>query len=129
MTRFDPFHQQLDALERAGRKRSLIIPPGKDFSSNDYLGLANSDFLRQAAHAALDSGSARGSGGSRLLGGNHPEHGELERFAATNYHAEAAWVFSPGYAASLALFSAWPQKGDPVLFGVLVHASGQDGMR
>ena len=129
MTRFEPFHQQLDALERAGRKRSLIIPPGKDFSSNDYLGLANSDFLRQAAHAALDSGIAHGSGGSRLLGGNHPEHEELEQFAATHYGAEAALFFSTGYAANLALFSTLPQKGDLVLFDELVHASCHDGMR
>lgn len=129
MSRFEPFHLQLDALDRAGRKRALIIPPGKDFSSNDYLGLAHSAFLKDAAHAALDSGIAHGSGGSRLLGGNHPEHEELETFAASHYGAQAALFFSTGYAANLALFSTLPQKGDLVLYDELIHASCHDGMK
>lgn len=129
MSRFEPFHQQLDALDRAGRKRALIIPPGKDFSSNDYLGLARSTVLKDAAHAALDSGIAHGSGGSRLLGGNHKEHESLEAFAAEHYGAEAALFFSTGYAANLAIFSTLPQTGDLVLYDELIHASTHDGMR
>lgn len=128
MSRFDPFHQQLDALDRAGRRRTLITPPGKDFSSNDYLGLSNSAFLKDAAHSALDNGIAHGSGGSRLLGGNHYEHDALEVFAAAHYGAEAALFFSTGYAANLALFSTLPQSSDLVLYDALVHASSHDGM-
>lgn len=129
MSRFEPFHQQLDRLDRAGRKRALIIPPGKDFSSNDYLGLARSTFLKDAAHTALDIGIAHGSGGSRLLGGNHPEHEALEAFAAEQYGAESALFFSTGYAANLALFSTLPQTGDLVLHDALIHASSHDGMK
>ncbi|QTD54767.1 8-amino-7-oxononanoate synthase [Parasphingorhabdus cellanae] len=129
MSRFEPFHQQLDALDRAGRKRTLIGLPGKDFSSNDYLGLARSPFLKTAAHAALDKGIAHGSGGSRLLAGNHPEHEALEAFAASHYGAEAALFFSTGYAANLALFSTLPQTDDLVLYDDLIHASSHDGMK
>lgn len=129
MSRFDPFHQQLDTLDRAGRKRTLITPQGKDFSSNDYLGLTRSAFLRDAAHAALDNGIAHGSGGSRLLGGNHYEHEALEAFAAEHYGTEAALFFSTGYAANLALFSTLPQSSDLVLYDELVHASSHDGMK
>ncbi|GAA0476119.1 8-amino-7-oxononanoate synthase [Parasphingorhabdus litoris] len=129
MSRFEPFHQQLDRLDQAGRKRALINPAGKDFSSNDYLGLARCTYLKEAALSALDNGIAHGSGGSRLLGGNHPEHEALETFAAKHYGAESALFFSTGYAANLALFSTLPQTGDLVLYDALVHASSHDGMR
>lgn len=129
MSRLEPFYHQLDALDQAGRKRALILPPGKDFSSNDYLGLARSPYLREIAQAALDNGMAHGAGGSRLLGGNHPEHEALEAFAATHYSADAALFFSSGYAANLALFSTLPQTGDLVLYDELIHASSHDGMK
>ena len=39
------------------------------FCSNDYLGLANSEPVRRAAHEAIDKYGI-GSGGSRLMSGN-----------------------------------------------------------
>ena len=129
MSRFEPFHQQLKALDRVGRKRALVLPPGKDFSSNDYLGLARSPYLQKIAHAALDNGIAHGAGGSRLLGGNHPEHEALEAYAAVHFDAEAGLFFSTGYAANLALFSTLPQMDDLVLYDALIHASSHDGMK
>jgi 8-amino-7-oxononanoate synthase len=88
MDRFKPYRDQLAALEKAGRKRQLSVPAGKDFSSNDYLGLSRSPFLKEAAQTAMANGVAHGSGGSRLLGGNHPEHEALESFAAQHYAAD-----------------------------------------
>ncbi|SIN60105.1 8-amino-7-oxononanoate synthase [Parasphingorhabdus marina DSM 22363] len=129
MPRITPYENQLEALAQAGRRRSLIIPEGRDFSSNDYLGLARSTFLREAAKEALDGGMAHGSGGSRLLGGNHPEHESLETYAAAHYDADSALFFSSGYTANLALFSTVPQQGDLVLYDSLVHASAHDGMK
>ena len=50
-------HEKLERnlLELAGRSRlrALHVPSGIDFTSNDYLGLAESDVLRQAAADAL----------------------------------------------------------------------------
>ena len=129
MARFDPFNNQLDALAAAGRKRRLILPKDRDFSSNDYLGLAHSNILKHIAMDALENGIAHGSGGSRLLGGNHAEHEALEAFAAKHYGAEAALFFATGYTANLALFSALPQSDDLVLYDELIHASVHDGMK
>tara|TARA_R100001244_G_scaffold6593_6_gene7902 strand:+ start:40689 stop:41831 length:1143 start_codon:yes stop_codon:yes gene_type:complete len=129
MDRFKPYRDQLDALENAGRKRRLSVQAGRDFSSNDYLGLACSPFLQAVAQKAIANGIAHGSGGSRLLGGNHPEHEALEAFAATHYGAEAGLFFGSGFAANSALFATVPQSGDLVLHDTLVHASVHDGMR
>lgn len=129
MDRFKPYRDQLTALELAGRKRQLIIPVGKDFSSNDYLGLARSPFLQEVARTAIANGIAHGSGGSRLLGGNHPEHEALEAFAAAHYGAEACLFFGSGFAANTALFATLPQTGDLLLYDELIHASVHDGMK
>ncbi|NVD28888.1 8-amino-7-oxononanoate synthase [Parasphingorhabdus flavimaris] len=129
MDRFAPYRAQLDALETAGRKRRLSVPAGRDFSSNDYLGLSRSPYLRQVAQNAIADGIAHGSGGSRLLGGNHPEHEALESFAASHYGAESSLFFGSGFAANVALFATLPQTGDLVLYDEYVHASVHDGMK
>ncbi len=123
------YADQLRDLEAMDRKRQLALPSGRDFSSNDYLGLAGSAFLRERARSALEAGIPHGSGGSRLLGGNHGAHEELEAFAACHYGAEAALFFGSGFAANSALFATLPQTGDLVLYDALVHASVHDGMK
>tara|TARA_R110001599_G_scaffold65281_1_gene183968 strand:+ start:218 stop:1360 length:1143 start_codon:yes stop_codon:yes gene_type:complete len=129
MDRFTPYRDQLDALEKAGRKRRLSIPAGKDFSSNDYLALSRSPYLKDCAQTAIANGMAHGSGGSRLLGGNHPEHEALEAFAADHYGAESSLFFGSGFAANAALFATLPQTGDLLLYDELIHASVHDGMK
>jgi 8-amino-7-oxononanoate synthase len=74
--------QDLQGLAARDRLRRLSPRSGVDFASNDYLGLAESGVLADAARAALDRGVAVGSGGSRLLRGNHDEHEALEAEAA-----------------------------------------------
>ncbi|AMO70480.1 8-amino-7-oxononanoate synthase [Sphingorhabdus sp. M41] len=129
MDRFKPYRDQLDALDQAGRNRRLSIPVGRDFSSNDYLGLSRNPLLKEVAQAAIADGMAHGSGGSRLLGGNHPEHEALEQYAASHYGAEASLFFGSGFAANTALFATLPQTGDLLLYDALVHASVHDGMK
>jgi 8-amino-7-oxononanoate synthase len=46
---YDEFEVQLRELDEKGRYRQLRARSGVDFTSNDYLGLAESDELRQAA--------------------------------------------------------------------------------
>ncbi len=123
--------QQADLarLSQVSRRRSLIAREGADFSSNDYLGLAGSAELAEAVQAALDRGVPVGSGGSRLLRGNHPEHEALEHEAATYFRCERALWFSSGFAANSALFATLPQRGDLVVFDELIHASAHEGMR
>jgi 8-amino-7-oxononanoate synthase len=120
---------QLDDLAAAGRFRSLGPRAGADFSSNDYLGLAGSPRLREAVLDALLSGVAIGSGGSRLLRGNDPEHERLEAEAAAFFGSESALFFSSGFAANETLFSTLPQRGDLVVHDALIHASTHEGLR
>ena len=70
-----------------------------------------------------------GSGGSRLLRGNHAEHEALEEEAARFFGCQSALFFSTGYAANAALLSTLPQRGDLVVHDALVHASAHEGMR
>ncbi|WP_066716430.1 8-amino-7-oxononanoate synthase [Sphingomonas pituitosa] len=129
MQHFEAQAQDLAGLAARGRERRLISREGADFASNDYLGLANSPLLRAAVEAALARGVPIGSGGSRLLRGNHPEHEALEAEAAAYFGRESALYFSSGYAANAALLATLPQRGDLVLFDALVHASAHEGMR
>ena len=126
-------HEKLERnlLELAGRGRlrALHVPSGIDFTSNDYLGLAESDVLRQAAVDALARGVPVGSGGSRLLRGNHPEHEALESEAAAYFGAESALYFGSGYVANFAIFSTLPQRGDLIVHDELIHASVHEGLR
>jgi 8-amino-7-oxononanoate synthase len=119
----------LDALLKRGRLRSLEPRRGIDFASNDYLGLAQSDVLRDAVSAALERGVPVGSGGSRLLRGNHPEHEALETEAAKFFGAETALFFGGGFVANTAIFSTLPARGDLIVYDELIHASAHDGMR
>ncbi|MFH0819743.1 MAG: 8-amino-7-oxononanoate synthase [bacterium] len=69
------------------------------FCSNDYLGLANSDPVKRAAHEAIDKYGI-GSGGSRLMSGNTDIQIKLEETIARFKGGEAAITFSTGYMAN-----------------------------
>lgn len=125
----DSHERSLKALEKRGRLRTLAPPAGLDFSSNDYLGLAPSAELREAATAALARGVPLGAGGSRLLRGNHPELEALEAEAADFFNAETALYFSGGFTANAALFATLPQRDDLVVHDALIHASVHEGLR
>jgi 8-amino-7-oxononanoate synthase len=129
MTGFARQELALAALKTRNRYRRLEQRKGHDFSSNDYLGLAGSEFLRKAAQAALERGVPVGSSGSRLLRGNDDEHELLEKEAAAFFQVERSLFFGAGYLANTAIFSALPQQGDLVVYDELVHASAHDGMR
>ena len=119
----------LEALARRGRHRALAEPAGADFSSNDYLGLAASRELKDAAAAALAREVPVGAGGSRLLRGNQREHEALEAEAAAFFGAQSALFFGSGFMANVALYSTLPQRGDLIVHDALIHASVHDGMR
>ncbi len=123
-----PHEAALGRLARKDRLRRLSPRAGLDFTSNDYLGLAQSDGLREAAVAALARGVPLGAGGSRLLRGNHPEHEALEAEAAAFFGAQSALYFPTGFAANAALLAALPRKGDLVVHDALIHASVRDGL-
>jgi len=126
---FQAYTKSLKELERNGRLRTLAPRLGHDFASNDYLGLAESEELKQAALDAIGRGVPAGAGGSRLLRGNHPEHEALEAEAAVFFGSETALYFAGGFIANFALLSCVPQRGDLVVYDALIHASAHQGMR
>ena len=99
-----------------------------NFSSNDYLGLANHPALREQAAKALER-YGTGSGASRLISGSLSIHHELEALLA-DYKATAAAVsFSSGYTAALGTISALMGKNDVIVVDKLVHACIVDAAR
>jgi 8-amino-7-oxononanoate synthase len=118
----------LQGLQHKARLRSLAPQRGVDFTSNDFLALANAPRLKAAIISAIERGVPVGAGGSRLLRGNHPEHEALEAEAAVFFGAERALYFGSGYAANSALFSTLPQRDDLIVHDALVHASAHEGI-
>ncbi|MBU6393295.1 MAG: 8-amino-7-oxononanoate synthase [Sphingomonadales bacterium] len=118
----------LESLAARGRGRRLIAREGRDFSSNDYLGMARAPRLARAVEDAIARGVPIGSGGSRLLRGNDPEHEALEAEAAQFFRSESALFLSSGYAANVALLATLPQRGDLVVYDALIHASMHEGL-
>jgi 8-amino-7-oxononanoate synthase len=118
----------IEHLKRRHRHRTLSLPLGVDFTSNDYLGLSAHPALRAAAVETIEKTGMAGAGGSRLLRGNHEAHERLETFAAAFFGAERALFFGSGFLANLALFSTLPGRHDAIVFDERIHASVKEGM-
>lgn len=129
MSVFEALANDLQRLGAATRRRRLMPRTGTDFSSNDYLALARDAALTAAVGEAVARGVPAGSGGSRLLRGNHPEHEALEAEAARFFGAESALWFATGYTANSAIVSTLPQRGDLIVYDELIHASVHEGLR
>jgi 8-amino-7-oxononanoate synthase len=99
-----------------------------NFSSNDYLGLANEAALKQAAIRAVEKFGG-GAGASRLICGSLAPHHELEEALAAFKGTEAALTFSTGYAAAIGAICALVGKDDIIVIDKLVHACVVDGAR
>ena len=92
-----------------------------NFSSNDYLGLANHPALKAAAIHVIEKFGA-GSGASRLICGSLAPFHELETALAQFKQTEAALTFSTGYAAVTGTICALLSKDDIIIVDKLVHA-------
>jgi 8-amino-7-oxononanoate synthase len=117
---------ELERLRAQGLLRSPAAQRGDllDLSSNDYLGYAADPVSRETL--LLERG---GAGASRLVSGTFPIHEELEGTLAHWLGAEAALLFSSGYAANVAVIPALVGPGDAVFSDQLNHASIIDGCR
>jgi 8-amino-7-oxononanoate synthase len=133
--------ERLEALREQGLYRELrriaspqsphITVEGKtllNFSSNDYLGLANEPSLIEAAIEAARRFGA-GAGASRLICGSLAPYHELEENLAQFKNTEAALCFSTGYAAALGTIGALLAADHVIVLDKLVHACIIDAAR
>ncbi|KAI7852121.1 pyridoxal phosphate-dependent transferase [Circinella umbellata] len=122
----------LDKRQHIAKRRKLVVnsPNSIDFSSNDFLGLAQNTALRQRYLDELNAlDTILGSTGSRLLDGNSQYAIDLEQRIARFHNADTALLFNSGFDANTGLLSTLPQKGDIVIYDELIHASVHEGMR
>ena len=137
--RFYQFRLDLEQLSQQDlyRSRRVIDGPqsvvlnvnGKsviNFSSNDYLGLANHPEVVAAFKNAVDQYGV-GSGSAHLICGHSRAHHALEEELAEFTGREKALLFSTGYMANVGVISAVVGRGDYVLEDRLNHASLLDG--
>jgi glycine C-acetyltransferase len=99
-----------------------------NLSSNNYLGLATDDRLKQAAAEAIEKYGV-GAGAVRTINGTLKLHVELEEKLAEFKHTEAAIAYQSGFNCNMAAISAVMDKNDAILSDELNHASIIDGCR
>jgi len=110
------------ALARRGGRELL------SFCCNDYLNLSQHPRVKEAAIEATRRYGV-GSGGSRLVTGNHPLFAELETRLAHLKQAEDCVVFGSGYLANLGIVPSLAGRGDLILADELSHACLLAGMK
>lgn len=119
---------QIAEIDSNGLKRSLTSPKGIDLSSNDYLGLAKDERLKNA----LIKGAERegvGSTGSRLLRGERDCFSDVETQFAKWKGTQKSLYFATGYQANIGLMQTFLESEDVVFSDELNHASLIDGIR
>ncbi len=143
MSKLDPFRQSLDTI--AAKQRTRVLRPARmsgagrlerggrellDFSSNDYLGLAQHPLLVERSADFVRKYGA-GAGASRLITGTSPEHEAVEAKIARFKGSEAALLFASGWQANAAIIPALAKAApDCAVFAdALVHNSIHAGCR
>ena len=137
----EKFDKQLAELQAKGSYRQLspLRHDGKDvfvdgkrmlnLSSNDYLGLASDQSLREQFFASTGSGALMSSSSSRLLTGNFGAYERLENLLAQSYGGRSALLFNSGYHANIGILPALADKKTLIVADKLVHASLIDGIQ
>lgn len=132
--------EELSRLESKGLLRSLREMPATggrfmldgqeclNFSSNDYLDLANDPRVKRAACEAIERYGC-GSTSSRLMSGHLPIHSELESHLAALAGQHAALVFGSGFLTNLGVLTALAGRDSAIYADRLNHASLVDGAR
>jgi 8-amino-7-oxononanoate synthase len=93
-----------------------------NYSSYNYLGLADHPRLAAAARRALDDYGTT-SGATRIVSGNIPLHHELERVLADAYDVDDATTVGSGYLTNAAVIGFVLGEKDLALCDSLVHNS------
>jgi 8-amino-7-oxononanoate synthase len=135
-----PGYDQIRMLRQVGDKLGLGNPyfsvhdgrPGaetringrtlRNFSSYDYLGLNGHPEVSAAAKEAIDRYGISATA-SRLIAGERPIHGALERALADHYEVDDCLVFVSGYATNLGVIGQLVGAKDLVIVDSVIHNS------
>lgn len=124
---------QFRTLPELDHKGKMIIRNGRsmlNMSSNDYLGLANDETLKQAFLKKYEKKLPHfTSSSSRLLTGSFTIYEKLECLMAQRFQREACLLFNSGYHANIGILPAVANKKTLIVADKLVHASLIDGIR
>jgi glycine C-acetyltransferase len=99
-----------------------------NLSSNNYLGLANNDRVKNASIEAIKKYGV-GAGSVRTIVGNQDLLIELENLLAKFKKEEAVTCFQSGLNCNIGVIQAITQKGDLIVSDSLNHASIIDGTK
>ncbi|BAC15010.1 glycine C-acetyltransferase [Oceanobacillus iheyensis] len=122
-------YNEIDTVQGANGPEITI--EGKkliNLSSNNYLGLATNNEMKEIAKKAIDSHGV-GAGAVRTINGTLDLHIELEKKIAQFKGTEAAIAYQSGFNCNMAAISAVMDKNDAILSDSLNHASIIDGCR
>jgi glycine C-acetyltransferase len=133
----------LKEIQEAGlykRERTIVSPqnsqinvkerqePVINFCANNYLGLADSQVLIDAAKATLDK-YGMGLASVRFICGTQSIHKELEKVIADFHKTEDTILYTSCWDANGGIFETILGEGDAVISDALNHASIIDGIR
>ncbi|MDD4506768.1 MAG: pyridoxal phosphate-dependent aminotransferase family protein [Sulfurospirillaceae bacterium] len=120
------YQNELEAIKKSHRFRSrkMYDEDLHDFSSNDYLGLAQIHSLFERAVTQVSMYKSHAPKASILVNGYHPIHEEFESFLTRNNGFESALVCGSGFLANFSLIEALPRKKDILILDEEYHASG-----
>lgn len=133
---------ELESLRQAGLYKSERVITSKqsgeievasgervlNFCANNYLGLADSDDLAEAAKSALDR-YGYGMASVRFICGTQEEHKELEARISSFLGMEDTILYSSCFDANGGLFETLLGEDDAIISDALNHASIIDGVR
>lgn len=133
---------ELEDLKQAGLYKSERVITSKqsgeievasggrvlNFCANNYLGLADSEELAQAAKSALDR-YGYGMASVRFICGTQEEHKELEARISSFLGMEDTILYSSCFDANGGLFETLLGEDDAIISDALNHASIIDGVR
>ncbi len=114
-----------------GLQGAEIIVEGKkllNFCGNNYLGLAGSKQMRDAAKEGLDK-YGFGMASVRFICGTQTVHKDLEKAISKFFGGEDAILYTSCFDANTGLFETILKEGDAIFSDELNHASIIDGVR